>query len=363
VLEIAISHRLGGFTLDAAFTAGLGVTALFGRSGSGKTTVVNAIAGLLMPDQGRIAVGGRVLLDTGAGLCLPAHRRRIGYVFQEARLFPHLTVGQNLLFGRWVRRLPRDGAALDRVVDLLGLAPLLDRRPRHLSGGERQRVAIGRALLAEPALLLLDEPLAGLDAQRREEIIPFLERLRDGAGIPMVLVSHQMEEVERLAGTLVLMAAGRVLASGPLAILAGRSDLMPHLGLLDPGVLLPALVAGFDSTWGLTRLDTAAGPLTLPGRIGGPGAATAVRVRGRDVLISLAPPEGLSARNALPGIVAALAPVPGDLAGAVVQVTVDCAGHALMATVTAQAAAELGLRAGVPVWAVVKAVAVVSPPG
>lgn len=354
MLDVRLHHRLGGFILDTAFTAGPGVTALFGRSGAGKTTVVNAIAGLLRPDSGRIALDGEVLLDTDARRWVPPHRRRVGYVFQEARLFPHLTVRRNLAFGRFVAGRRGDAREFDRVVELLGIAPLLDRRPRHLSGGERQRVAIGRALLAEPRLLLLDEPLASLDRQRRAEILPFLERLRDQGGIPMVLVTHEMKEVTRLAATLVLMVDGRAVAAGPVSELTARPDLNRWLGGYDAGVLLPARVAGRDAAWALTLLRTPAGTLTVPGVELPLGTETRVRIRARDVLLSLAPPDGLSVRNALPGVVAAI----DRTDAATVQVTLDCAGHPVAAGLTAKAAAELGLTPGRQVWAVIKAVAV-----
>src|SRR5690348_15815407 len=186
MLEVDIEHRLAAFELDIHFRSGRGLTALFGRSGAGKTSVVNAIAGLLRPHRGRIVVDGSVLLDSERGSAVPPHRCRVGYVFQESRLFPHLTIRQNLLFGRWFAPRRSGAAGLDDVVELLGIAPLLDRRPGRLSGGEKQRVAIGRALLSSPRILLMDEPLASLDAARKEEILPYLERLRDTARVPIV---------------------------------------------------------------------------------------------------------------------------------------------------------------------------------
>jgi molybdate transport system ATP-binding protein len=209
-LEVDAKARLGDFTLDAAFATDGRITALFGRSGAGKTSLINVIAGLIRPEKGRVAVDGTVLLDTQRGLDVPAHKRRIGYVFQESRLFPHLTVKQNLLYGHWFA--PRDlrQASFDEVVDLLDLGPLLHRGTRQLSGGEKQRVAIGRALLSTPRLLLLDEPLSSLDETRKQEVMPFLERLRDHARMPIIYVSHSVAEVERLANEVVYMDAGRV---------------------------------------------------------------------------------------------------------------------------------------------------------
>lgn len=221
-LHVDVAHERGAFRLDASFSAPPGVTALFGRSGSGKTTLVDVIAGLVRPRRGRVEIAGAVLLDTQTGIFVPPHRRRIGYVFQDGRLFPHLSVRQNLLFGRWFAGAGSDRTDFNGVVGLLGIEPLLGRRPAGLSGGERQRVAIGRALLARPRLLLMDEPLASLDEPRKAEILPFLEGLRDEAGVPIVYVSHLAAEISRLADTVVVLAEGRVAAAGPAkGVLAG----------------------------------------------------------------------------------------------------------------------------------------------
>jgi molybdate transport system ATP-binding protein len=211
-LEVSAVAHLGEFTLDAAFKSESRVTAIFGPSGSGKTSVLNVIAGLLRPERGYVAVDGTVLLDTAAGIFVPPHRRRIGYVFQDDRLFPHLSVKGNLLYGRIFARSSRQHASFEEAIDLLDLGSLLHRGIAALSGGEKQRVAIGRALLSSPRLLLLDEPLSSLDTRRKEEVMPFLEKLRDRASMPIVYVSHVLSEIERLAGTVVLLASGRVLA-------------------------------------------------------------------------------------------------------------------------------------------------------
>lgn len=213
MLSVDVEKKLGDFVLKARFDAERGVTALFGPSGAGKTSVVNMIAGLITPDRGRILLDDSVLFDSGTGINMPTHRRRIGYVFQEGRLFPHMTVASNLDYGRRMQRLAEDPEDTRHVIDLLDIRPLLDRRPRHLSGGERQRIAIGRALLMRPRLLLLDEPLASLDARRKAEILPYLERLRDDAQVPMVYVSHNAEEVRRIATSLVWLEDGRVKAA------------------------------------------------------------------------------------------------------------------------------------------------------
>jgi molybdate transport system ATP-binding protein len=241
-LEVDIRKKLGAFSLDVRFEAGSGLTALFGRSGAGKTSVINIIAGLTLPDEGRVIVNGISLVDTARGVVVPRHRRRLGYVFQEGRLFPHLSVRQNLLYGRW---FSGDGGRRGDVSDalkMLGIEHLLDRRPAHLSGGEKQRVAIGRALLANPRLLLMDEPLASLDEARRQEIMPYLERLRDKSNIPIVYVSHSVAEVARLATTIIVLSEGRVVSTGPAAETMQRIDLFPLTGRAEAGALIEAII-------------------------------------------------------------------------------------------------------------------------
>ncbi len=219
MLSVDVEKRLGAFQLAARFEAEGGVTALFGPSGAGKTSIINMIAGLIAPDRGRIMYRGKLLFDAAGRVNLPPYRRRFGYVFQDGRLFPHFTVRGNLEYGRRMYRLKRDPAELERVIAMLDIGHLLDRRPGKLSGGERQRVAIGRALLMRPQLLLLDEPLASLDAARKAEIMPYLERLRDKAGVPMLYVTHQADDARRLATTVVRVEAGRVAAAGGLELL------------------------------------------------------------------------------------------------------------------------------------------------
>jgi molybdate transport system ATP-binding protein len=219
MLSVDVEKRLGEFSIAAKFESRDGVTALFGPSGSGKTSIVNMIAGLVTPDRGRIALDDIVLFDGAARVDVPPYRRRIGYVFQEGRLFPHLTVAQNLDYGRWMSGLAADGAERERIVTLLDIGHLLSRRPGKLSGGERQRVAFGRALLMKPRLLLLDEPLASLDRARKLEILPYLARLRDEAKVPMIYVSHQAGEIVKLASQVVRIEDGQVLAAGGLELL------------------------------------------------------------------------------------------------------------------------------------------------
>jgi len=220
MLAVEVEKRLGDFSISARFETAAGVTALFGPSGAGKTTLVNMIAGLVAPDRGRIVLSGAVLFDAAKRIDVPAHRRRIGYVFQEGRLFPHLSVAANLDYGRRMCALKPDRAELAHIVDLLDIGPLIARRPGKLSGGERQRVAVGRALLMRPRLLLLDEPLASLDAARKREILPYLVRLRDEASVPMVYVSHHAGELRRIATTVVRLDGGRVVAVGGPDLLA-----------------------------------------------------------------------------------------------------------------------------------------------
>jgi molybdate transport system ATP-binding protein len=352
-VSFAARHRLGTFTLDSAFESTSGLTALFGRSGSGKTTIVNIIGGLLRPERGRVAVDGRVLLDTGAGINLPAHRRRVGYIFQEGRLFPHLTVRQNLLYGRWFTPNAERYGSLDQVVELLGIEPLLARQPGALSGGEKQRVAIGRALLAGPRLLLMDEPLAALDAPRKAEILPFIERLRDELKIPIIYVSHSIDEIARLATTVALVSDGRVVATGAVADILSRLDLRPLTGRFEAGALIEARLVRHEERFGLSVLEHPAGELRVPRLDLAPGALVKMRIRARDVALALERPQGLSIRNVLRGRVAEIAATTA----AQTEVRLDLAGTALLSRVTREAIAELGLAPGREVYILVKTIA------
>jgi len=346
-LEVDVEHTRGSFQLRAHFTAAPGLTALFGRSGSGKTSIVDIVGGLIRPARGKVVVDGQVLVDTERRVFVPPHRRRIGYVFQDSRLFPHLSVRHNLLYGRWFAR-GSGGAAgdLGTVVDLLGIGHLLDRQPDSLSGGEKQRVAIGRALLAKPLLVLMDEPLASLDEARRSEILPYIERLRDEAGVPILYVSHSVAEVARLATTVVIMAEGRVTAVGPVL------DTLPLADASDGGSVLDATVSRHDETFELSVLTTAAGELQVP-RLGAPaGAPVRAYIRARDVMLSLRPPEEISALNVLAGRVAAVIPISSAQA----DVRLDCNGALLMARLTQKSVERLALAPGRPVFAVIKSV-------
>ena len=350
MLEVSIRHGFGTFALDLAFQAPAGVTALFGPSGAGKTTVLAVVAGLLRPQAGRVALDGTVLLDTGATIDVPAERRRCGVVFQEARLFPHLTVATNLRYGARRAGPGPDGPGFDEVVALLRIEPLLDRRPRTLSGGEKQRVALGRALLSRPRLLLMDEPLASLDAPRRAEIMPFLERLRDAARLPILYVTHALDEVDRLADTLVLMEAGRVVASGPVEALAARTDLPALTARRDAGAVLACIVNAHDPVRGLTRLTFAGGALLVPLRAEAAGARLRLRVRARDVAVAIQAPAGISSHNVLPATLVAIDPLgPHETL-----LTLRIGPSTILARLTRDAVGRLGLVPGREVFALLK---------
>jgi molybdate transport system ATP-binding protein len=349
-IDVSVGKVLGAFSLDAAFASDGRITALFGRSGSGKTTVVNAIAGLLRPDRGRIVVDGVTLFDSEAGIDVPVHRRRIGYVFQEGRLFPHLSVRANLLYGG--KAGAKGNRAFDALVDLLGVRPLLDRRPGGLSGGEKQRVAIGRALLADPRLLLMDEPLASIDEGRKGEILPYIERLRDELRLPIVYVSHATDEVARLADTVVLLSDGTVRAVGPVSDIFARLDLETAFDRNDAGAVITAKVTGHDPAAGITRLAHAAGDLFHPLLAEPVGATVRLRIRARDVTIAVGEPGRLSIRNRLAGTIAEMIErTPPN-----VEIRLDLGGEALIARITRDAAGELDLGVGKKVTALVKSV-------
>ena len=340
-MSLRIRARLDrpGFRFDVDLEAGPGVTAVFGPSGAGKTTLARLVAGLERVPGARVVVAGR---DVSA---LPPHRRRVACMFQDARLFPHLTVRGNLLFGA-----PR-GTDPGPSAETLRIAHLLDRRPAGLSGGEAARVALGRALLARPALLVLDEPLAALDHRLRAELLPHLERLR-GGGVPVLYISHAMEEVARLADTLVLLRGGRVVRAGAVAEVMADPDAAALIGPAAAGAVLSGRVSA--TVDGITTVETPAGLLRLPGVAGPPGSEVRVRLLASDVVVAVVKPRGLSALNVLPATVEALR--PGEGPGVMVRLRAGEA--ALLARVTRVSVAALGLAPGRAVWAVVKATAV-----
>lgn len=355
MIEIDVSLARGtGFTLTAQFNApGTGVTALFGRSGSGKTTIIQMVAGSVRPGQGHIRVGGETFFDSSRGIDLPIEKRRVGYVFQDARLFPHLTVDSNLRYGQ--RRAKHTHAiGFDAVVEMLGIGHLLKRRPHTLSGGERQRVAIGRALLAQPRLLLMDEPLASLDEQRKQEILPYLERLRDDLQLPILYVSHSIDEVLRLADTVAALRDGTVLASGTLTDVLSRPELLPVLGRFDLGTILDCVVKAHDTGLSLSTISFADGELRVPLVDRPIGAPVRARIRSRDVALSLSRPIDVSVTNRIAGTVGAIRREGGPYAS----VEVKLPHVRLQSMVTLESVDRLAIEEGMPIWAMIKAVAV-----
>lgn len=362
VLEVDLSHRFGTFRLEARFQAQSGVTALFGRSGAGKSTLVAMIAGLVRPDAGSIRLDGRTLFDSGSGIDVSAAARRVAVVFQEPRLFPHLSVYRNLTYGRWAGRR-RGSQDPEAVIELLGLEALLERSPGGLSGGEAQRVSIGRALLADPDILLMDEPLSQLDGARRAEILPWLDRLAHEIGVPIVYVSHALDEVARLADSLVVLSEGKVVASGAVEDVMRRIDLGPATGRYEAGSLLSGTIAEHDEDYQLSRIAIGSGHVEVPSIDGAPGDLVRLRVRARDVALSVAPVAGLSIRNSLAGVVSEIVIEEGAFAEVLLRLgDADAAetpdSQYLRARLTRKSVAELGLAEGRAVYALIKAVAV-----
>ncbi len=351
-VSVDIRHRQGDFDVEARFEGAGRLTALFGPSGSGKSTLINLIAGLIRPNEGRIEVDGKVLVDTKAGVYVPRHKRRIGMVFQDARLFPHMSVRSNLLYGRWFTPAAERYMEMDAIVDLLGIGALLDRKPSNLSGGEKQRVAIGRALLSSPRLLLMDEPLAALDEARKGEILPYIERLRDEMKIPIVYVSHSVAEVARLASDVVVLARGMVAASGPVTEILQRLDLLPASERGEGGSLVETVVQRHDDAFSMSVLSSAAGEIHVPRIDIAIGQPVRLRIRARDVMIATERPKGLSALNILAGRIDGIA----DGAGGEREVRIDCNGVSVLSRITEQSRQALALAPGLPVYAVVKTV-------
>jgi molybdate transport system ATP-binding protein len=351
--QLAVDARIAwpDFALDAALALELrGVAAVFGPSGSGKSTLLRCVAGLERAEGG-VRLGDRVWQD--GRTFVPPHRRAIGYVFQDARLFPHLSIEGNLRYG--LRRTPEAERrlTLERVARVLDLDPLLARRPASLSGGERQRVAIGRAVLGHPQLLLMDEPLAALDAQRKEEILPFIERLPAEFALPILYVTHAIEEVLRLASDLVLIERGRIVAAGPIEEVTSRLELHEYADRLDAGAVLRATVSRHEAARGLTHFVFAGGELRAPLTPLPEGAQVNIRIRARDVSLALEPPRAISILNVLPGRVVRI----GEDGGPQAQVLLDV-GAPLWARITRASVVDLGLAPGTPVYALLKAVAV-----
>ena len=366
-ITIAFEKRLTAaahpFDLDVRFTTpARGVTALFGKSGAGKTTIINTIAGLVKPDAGRITIDAQVFFDAEEGIDLPVHARGIGYVFQDGRLFPHRSVEANLRYGerrankRWANKRRVEPRAhritFVAVVEMLGLGTLLTRRPHHLSGGEKQRVALGRALLSQPRLLLMDEPLAALDAPRKAEVMTYIERLRDDFRIPILYVSHALDEVARLADHLVVIADGKVAASGDLLSVMSASEHAPLFGRAETGTVLDCVVASHDARYDLTTLAFPGGQLRVPQVTLPPGTHVRARLRARDVSLSLTLHDDVSLSNQLAGCVATMVPRPGPY----MEIVVAVGPSTVRALITRESCDRLALVVGKPVWAMIKSV-------
>lgn len=362
-IDARFSGAVGSFALDIAIETPMrGVTALFGPSGCGKTTILRCIAGLQrLP--GRLTVAGEIWQDDAAGIFRAPHERPIGYVFQEASLFAHLSVRSNLLFGhrRALKAGLREEIRLDDVTELLGLGHLLARAPSHLSGGERQRVAVGRALLSQPRLLLMDEPLSALDSMTKEEILPYFEALHEKLSIPIIHVSHDIKEVERLADVLVLLDRGRVLASGPLSDLEANPNL-PLVRAPEAAVTLDGTISGIDPDYALTSLSVPGGSLIVPGRRGAIGQRRRLRISASDVSFTLAPPVSTTIQNCLPAQILSVDPQDDTRVqmNIVARLGDGEVGAKIVARVTRKSQETLGLVPGVRVFVQIKSVALVA---
>jgi len=357
-LSVGIAQHVEGFSLDVAFEAGPGVTGIIGPSGAGKSMTLSAIAGLTRPERARIALGDEVFVDTARGIFMPPEQRRVGYVFQEARLFPHLSVAENLDYGA-KRRGSAGAMTRAEVIDLLGIGALLDRRPHRLSGGEAQRVAIGRALLSAPRLLLMDEPLSSLDIRRRREIMPFLEALHRQLDLPILFISHNIDEIVRLADRVLVLHGGRIAASGEVAEVLNRLDVQSLIlgaddNAADPATILEARVSRHDAAHYLTELDIGGASLAVPALTLAPGARVRLRLHARDIALATERPAALSIQNVIEAKIVEIKTAGPS------QVDVELAVGAqlrLFARITNRAAEQLQLASGRPVWALVKSVA------
>ncbi|CAK0747817.1 Molybdenum import ATP-binding protein ModC [Azospirillaceae bacterium] len=349
-LEIDVEKRLGDFHIHARFTTSSGVTALFGPSGSGKSALMAMISGLIHPDFGHIRAGSTTLFDQTRRINIPAHKRRLGCVFQDSRLFPHMTVQRNMLYSLWFSSDRATTTQFEAVTDLLDVRELLDRRPADLSGGERQRVAIGRALLSNPHRLLMDEPLSALDRGRKNEILPYLERLRDEIRLPILYISHALEEVMRLADSMALIDHGRIIDAGSVESLTSRLKLQPWLERHEAGAVIETRVEEIDSTYCLSRVSFNGGSLFVPNLSASVGALVRVRLRSRDISLALEPPRNVSLLNILFGHVSEI----GQTEDANINVQVQIGKTLVVACVTRKAFEALGITLGKPIYALIK---------
>lgn len=353
MLDIYLKQRFDGFDLDAAFTAGPGVTALFGPSGAGKSTIGKMLGGLLTPTEGHITIDGHTVFDSEKNLNISAYKREIGFVFQEHRLFPHFSVRGNLKYGSRRRQGARPSLKFGEIVSLLGLKTVLDRRPNSLSGGEQQRVALGRALLSNPRILVMDEPLSSLDDARKHEILQLLETLKRELNPTILYISHSASEITRLADSLVLIDNGQIKGFGPLEETVSRLDLLPFTGGYDAGSVVTATVARHDTTYQMSVLDTVGGRLFIPGCKTAVGETLRLRIRARDVAISTSEPSDISILNRFKGTLS------DHRSGAdgMEELLLDV-GFPLTARITRQSYEQLNLSVGCSLWALVKSVTI-----
>ena len=354
MLSVNITKAFSSFRLETQFEVEEGsITAIFGKSGSGKTSTINAIAGLSRPDVGVIQIGNTTLFDQNMRINVPIYKRQIGYVFQDDRLFPHMTVRNNLIYGTAKTRYMADSLNLTDITGLLELAPLLERRPRTLSGGEKQRVAIGRALLSNPKLLLMDEPLASIDVQHRFEILPFIQRVREKIGITIIYVTHALEEVIFIADQIILLSEGQVTAQGTVEEIMSRLDLHPMTSRFDAGAVISATYSGYDREFDLGELSFDGGILRIAGLNAEIGSPLRAHIRARDVSLMLDKPKDTSVLNVFKGELIEIRHEEGPQLDLLINI-----GTPLIARITRKSLNDLNLDIGSKVYAMIKAVAI-----
>ena len=354
MLSVNITKAFGSFRLETQFEVEEGsITAIFGKSGAGKTSTINAIAGLTRPDVGVIQIGNTTLFDQNMRINVPIYKRQIGYVFQDDRLFPHMTVRNNLIYGTPKNRDVANSLNLTDITGLLELAPLLERRPKTLSGGEKQRVAIGRALLSNPKLLLMDEPLASIDVQHRFEILPFIQRVREKTGITIIYVTHALEEVIFIADQIILLSEGQVTAQGTVEEIMSRLDLHPMTSRFDAGAVISATYSGYDREFDLGELSFDGGILRIAGLNAEIGIHLRAHIRARDVSLMLDKPKDTSVLNVFKGELIEIRHEEGPQLDLLINI-----GTPLIARITRKSLNDLNLGIGSKVYAMIKAVAI-----
>jgi len=353
MMKIDIHKSFGKFRLDATFEAAAGLTAIFGPSGSGKTSIAKVLAGLETPDTGRIEIDDHILFDSQHGINIPVHQRNIGFVFQEHRLFPHYSVRGNLRYGATRNNARQKSITIDFIIDLFGLGKLLDRQPISLSLGEQQRVAIGRALMSGPDVLIMDEPLSSLDLHRKQDILPLIEKLKTELGLTIIYISHSLSEITQLADNLVLLDNGQIKGAGPIAKLQNRLDLLPFAGGHDAGTIVDAQVVAHDIRYYMSELETTAGEFLIPGCQYEIGRSIRIRIRARDVALALTEPEHLSILNKFKGKV--IDHRSGE--SGTEELLIDV-GFPLSARITRKSYEQMNIQPGSDIWVLIKAVTI-----